>query len=283
MNPIDLHTHTTASDGTDTPKELIDYALVKGLSAIAITDHDTIDGLLEALDYASNLPIQVISGIEFSTNDPAYPFDIHILGYCFDVTSKDFIQSLIDIKTSRHERNLKIIEKLNAIGFALTIEEVTALGDGGVITRAHIGRALVKKGYINKEQKAYEKYIGNNCVAYAPRERLTPKMAMTIIKDAGGVPVLAHPTLYGLNQRGMEQLVQKLIPDGLMGIETIYSLYDINQETHIRGLVQKYDLIMSGGSDYHGHNKKNIDLAVGKGKLFVPESLLNQIDKRCSN
>jgi len=280
MKAIDLHTHTTASDGTDTPQQLIDYAIEKQLAAIAITDHDTIDGLVAGLDYATKLPIKVISGIEFSTNDPDYPFDIHILGYNFNTNDNNFIKSLLDIRNSRHERNLKIIQKLNDIGFVLTIEEVTELGDGGVITRAHIGKALLKKGYINKEQKAYDQYIGNNCVAYVPRERLTPSMAMAIIKDAGGIPVLAHPTLYGLNQRRIEQLVQRLIPDGLMGIETIYSLHDINQETHLRGLVQKYNLIMTGGSDYHGHNKKNIDLGVGKGKLFVPESLLEQLHNK---
>ncbi|MDA3845381.1 MAG: PHP domain-containing protein [Vallitaleaceae bacterium] len=277
MNPIDLHTHTTASDGTDTPKELIDYALKKKLSAIAITDHDTIDGLIDGLNYAADLPIKVITGIEFSTNDPAYPFDIHILGYCFDIHNADFLKSLIDIKTSRHERNVKIIKKLNDIGFHITMEDLRAEGDDGVITRAHIGRTLLKKGYINKEQKAYEKYIGNNCVAYVPRERLTPAMAIDMIKSAGGIAVLAHPTLYGLNQRSIEQLLERLIGSGLDGVETIYSLHDVNQEKHISDMAKKYNLIMTGGSDYHGRNKKNIDLGVGKGKLFVPETLLEHI------
>lgn len=277
MNPIDLHTHTTASDGTDTPEELIDLAIEKGLSAIAITDHDTLDGLHLALEYAKDKPIKVVSGIEFSTNDKRHSGDLHILGFDFDPYCNVFADGLDDLRASRHERNLKMLNKLNELGFDMTYEEIEATASGGVVTRAHFGKTMAKKGLISREQVAYDKYIGNGCPAYVPKDRLTPKMAIDMIKKAGGIAVLAHPTLYGLNERGIEDLIAWLVKDGLMGIEAVYSLHDTRQEAHLKGLAKKHDLVISGGSDYHGHNKTYIHLGVGRGNLFVPEKILDDM------
>lgn len=282
MLPIDLHTHTTASDGTDTPRELIDLAINNGLKAIAITDHDTTEGLIDALNYSKNLPIEVISGVEFSTTMPSYGFDIHILGYYFNPQDETFNTLLDGIRQSRTQRNFKILDQLGAIGFHLTMEEVAKAASDGVITRAHIGKALVKKGYIKKEQIAYDKYIGNNCVAYVPRERLTPEMAIKMILNAGGVPVLAHPTLYKLKLKDLDKLVSILATYGLKGIEAVYSLHAPHEEKYLRQLAENYQLLITGGSDYHGTNKPYIHLGTGKSHLFVQDILLEPLKKASS-
>lgn len=277
MHPIDLHTHTTESDGTDTPSAIIDYAIEKGLKAIAITDHDTIDGLEEACKQAEGKDIEVISGVEFSTSREGLKFDIHILGYYFDQNNAAFNKQLEEIRNSRHLRNLQIIEKLNDIGFELTHDEIAELAFDGVITRAHMAKAMVKKGYIKHPNKAFEKYIGNNCVAFVPRKKLTPEMAIEMILDAGGVPVIAHPTLYKLKVRKLDELVEELAKAGLKGIEGLYSMYDPHEVRYLDEMAKKHHLIITGGSDYHGENKPYIDLCVGRGKLYIDDSLLGPL------
>lgn len=277
MHPIDLHTHTTESDGTDTPSAIIDYAIEKGLKAIAITDHDTIDGLDEANKQAEGKDIEVISGVEFSTSRGDLKFDIHILGYYFDRNNADFNNRLKEIRDSRHLRNLQILEKLCEIGFDLTHAEVAELAFDGVITRAHMAQAMVKKGYIKHPNKAFEKYIGNNCVAFVPRKKLTPQMAIKMILEAGGVPVIAHPTLYKLKVKALDQLVEELTEAGLKGIEGLYSMYDPHEVSYLKKMAIKHNLIITGGSDYHGENKPYIDLCVGRGKLYIDDSLLGPL------
>lgn len=274
MTRIDLHTHTTASDGTYTPKELIDYALEKELSAIAITDHDTLDGLYEAKAYAKDFDLEVISGIEFSTHASYCKNDLHILGLYINEHDQDFIASLDEILTSRDERNLKMIEKLNAHGLHISMDDVLATSSDGVITRAHFGRALLEKGYIQTISDAFSKYIGNDCPCYVERGKLSPKRAIQLIIQNGGVPVLAHPMLYPLNLLELEAVIKTLTQEGLMGIEGIYSTYNKNETAFIHKMADKYALIITGGSDFHGSNKKGIDLATGYGQLFVPDTLL---------
>lgn len=277
MHPIDLHTHTTESDGTDTPSVLIDYAIEKGLKAIAITDHDTTDGLEEAINHAKGRDIEVINGVEFSTSRDNLSFDIHILGYYFDKDNADFNIKLKEIRDSRHLRNLEILQKLCDIGFELTHNEVAALAFDGVITRAHMAKAMVAKGYIKHPNKAFEKYIGNNCVAFVARKKLTPEMAIQMILDAGGVPVIAHPTLYKLKVKALDKLVEELAAAGLKGIEGVYSMYAPHEVSYLKEIAQKHNLIITGGSDYHGDNKPYIDLAVGRGKLYVDDNLLGPL------
>ncbi len=280
---VDLHTHTIASDGTLTPVELVDYAIEKSLAAIAITDHDTIGGLTEAKKHAADKPIEIISGIEFSTITDLCENDLHILGLCIDESDTHFTDQLIDIVDERDRRNLKMVKKLNEHGLDITIEDITAQSADGVITRAHFGRALYEKGLVDSIRDAFDKYIGFHGPCYVEREKLTPEMAIRLILDNGGVPVLAHPTLYGLSVAELDNIVSKLAASGLMGIEGIYSTYTKNETRYIGEMAERYGLVITGGSDFHGSNKKGIDLGVGYGDLFVPETILHNVKSLSGN
>jgi predicted metal-dependent phosphoesterase TrpH len=277
MNYIDLHTHTTASDGSMSPTELIDYAITKNLSAIAITDHDTIVALPIAKAHGKNKAIEVISGIEFSTNHPTRPLDIHILGYFVDENNSQFVNSLKQIIDSRNERNQKLIKKLNSLGKHITLEDVEKTAFGNVITRSHFAKALFEKGYVNAPKDAFTSLIGNHCPAFIPREKLTQEIVIKMILDCGGIPVLAHPTLYHLDLKELEALIKELKGYGLMGIEGIYSLHTKSEENYIKNYAKKYNLLVTGGSDFHGSPKPSIDLGVGRGNLAIPLEILENM------
>lgn len=275
MKTIDLHTHTTASDGTFTPEELMDYALKKKLSAIAITDHDTIDGLQRARTHLGQNPdLELIPGIEFSSKADHMVHDVHILGLYVDDLNPVFVDKLTYIINSRNDRNLKIVNKLCQLGLPITIDDVLHNATDGVVTRAHFGKALLEKGYVSSMQESFKRYIGNDGPAYVAREKLTPQMAIEMILNCGGVPVLAHPTLYNLDLRSLEALIAELVSYGLKGIEGIYSTYTKNEVRYIGEFAHKYNLVITGGSDFHGTNKVGIDLACGRGNLVIPYDLL---------
>lgn len=280
MSIVDLHTHTNASDGTYSPSELIDYAVKKGLSAIAITDHDTIDGIDEAFKRAkyhkdNGYNIEVIPGIEFSTDYMG--FDVHIVGLYVDYNSPYFKERLLRFKESRNKRNEKMCELLTAHGMPITYEELKKEYPSSAITRAHYGKMLLKKGYIKSISEAFDRYIGDHKPCHVPRKMISPIRAVEIIRKAGGFPILAHPVLYGFSKEKLEGLIKKLKGAGLMGIEAIYSTYTPSDERTMRTLAAKYDMSISGGSDFHGSNKPDIDLATGKGHLYIPSSVLDSI------
>ncbi len=278
MKTIDLHTHTTASDGTFTPEELIDYALKKKLSALAVTDHDTIDGLQRARTHLGlNPDLELIPGIEFSSKADHMVHDVHILGLYVDDLNPVFVDKLTYIINSRNDRNLKIVNKLCQLGLPITIDDVLHNATDGVVTRAHFGKALLEKGYVSSMQESFKHYIGNDGPAYVAREKLTPQMAIEMILNCGGVPVLAHPTLYNLDLRSLEALIAELVSYGLKGIEGIYSTYTKNEVRYIGEFARKYNLVITGGSDFHGTNKIGIDLACGRGNLVIPYDLLPPI------
>ncbi len=294
MRPIDLHVHSSCSDGTLSPTELVDYAAKKGLAAFALTDHDTVDGLEEAIQYARRLgqerpchenadpgpasPVpEVVPGIELSTEYQGR--DIHVLGLFIDYRRKSFLSRLREFVDSRDERNKKMCSLLQQAGVPVTYEELTAAYPDSVITRAHYAGYMLKKGYIKNRQEAFDRYIGDEAPCYIPREKITPAQAVEMLLQAGGVPVLAHPILYHMSEERLERLVRELKDSGLIGIEAVYSTYSAADERQIRGLAQKYDLLPSGGSDFHGANKPGLDLGVGYGNLFVPQDLLVSIKK----
>lgn len=268
---IDLHTHTTASDGTYTPTQLINYALEKGIGTIAVTDHDTVEGLQEAMAAADNKNIQVIPGIEFSTEYQGK--DIHIVGLDIDYQNPFFLEKLTQFIDSRDIRNEKMCQRLREFGMEITMEELNSRFPDAVITRAHFALLLLEKGYINNRETAFQKYIGDNCPCYVPREKVNPVQAIRLIQEAGGIPVLAHPILYKLSVDKLEELVSYLSSNGLIGIEAIYSTYNKADEALIRRLAKQYQLAISGGSDFHGANKPYIDLGVGRGNLYVPDEV----------
>lgn len=295
---VDLHVHSTCSDGTYTPTELVDYAREKGLSAFALTDHDTVDGLDEAIAYASRLRCQanagdnstaggedrspagfpvpeVVPGIELSSEYQGR--DIHVVGLFIDFKDTRFLKYLQDFVASRDIRNQKMCSLLQEAGIDISYDELRAAHPGAVITRAHYAKYMLEHGYVKSMAEAFERYIGDHCPCYIPREKITPTQAIALILDAGGFPILAHPILYGMSDARLDALVGELKNAGLMGIEALYSTYHACDERLVRRLAQKYDLLISGGSDFHGSNKPGLDLGIGYGGLFVPEEVLEQI------
>lgn len=281
---VDLHVHSNRSDGTFSPSQLVDYSLEKGLTAFALTDHDTIDGLPEAFERAGELRRQglpapeIIPGIEFSTEYQGR--DIHIVGLFIDYKAPSFQARLQAFVDSRIARNHKMCGLLQDAGIDITYEKLTEEFPGAVITRAHYARFLLNHGYIKSIAEAFDRYIGDNCPCYVPREKVTPAQAVKLILDADGVPVLAHPILYHMSDRRLEALVSELKEAGLLAIEAIYSTYNAGEERQIRSLAAKKRLLVSGGSDFHGSNKPGIDLGCGFGRLFIPETVLSDL-KNC--
>lgn len=278
MKAIDLHVHSTKSDGSYTPAELVNYALEKGLAAFALTDHDTTDGLDEALAAANGKNIEVIPGIEFSSEYEGR--DIHIVGLYIDYHSDFFKRRLVHFVNGRILRNQEMCRRLADHGIPVSYEALTAEFPDCVITRAHYARYLLNHGYVKSLSEAFERYIGDHAPCFVPRKKITPMRAVEIIRKAGGFPILAHPMLYHMGTTQLEKLVASLKEIGLMGIEAIYSTHTPSDERKIRALAQKYDLCISGGSDFHGTAKPGLDLGTGYGKLFVPYDVLTTVKEK---
>jgi 3',5'-nucleoside bisphosphate phosphatase len=278
---IDLHTHTNASDGTLTPRELIDHALEINLEALAITDHDTIDGYLAAKSYYETLgekaaSLTLISGIEFSTTLPRYPFDIHILGLNMDVHAPAFVNGLTAIVNDREQRNEKMLSLLQQKGFNISSIELHDYCKGSIITRAHFAKLLVLKGYFQSTHDAFSQLLGNNGSVYVPRLDVHAKKAIELIINAGGIAALAHPTLYGLDSNGLYGMIDELKQYGLSALEAQYSLYTPAQTKAMMIISNRFSLKVVGGSDFHGSNKPDISLGKGLGRLNISKDLLHQ-------
>lgn len=281
MRAIDLHAHTSKSDGSYTPSELVDYAIEKGLAAVAITDHDSTEGLDEALSHAAALTkkglpsIEVIPGIEFSTKYEKQ--DVHIVGLYISYDSDTFKEALENFVDSRTNRNRKMCKNLQEAGIEISYEKLQSMYPDAVITRAHYASFLCEYGYVKNRQDAFARYLGDHTKYFVPREKVTPGQAVELILKNGGVPILAHPPLYHMGNERLDTLVSSLKEEGLMGIEAFYSTYTNQDVRDMLRLADKYDLLLSGGSDFHGINKPGLDLGCGYGKLFVPEDLLAKI------
>lgn len=287
MKAVDLHTHSNKSDGSYSPTELVDYAITKGLSAVALTDHDTVDGLEEAVSHAETLArenhtsVEVVPGIEFSTklNDK----DVHIVGLYIAYDDPGFRAKLKDFIDSRTGRNIKMCRNLQEAGIDISYDQLMARNPDAVITRAHYASYLFEKGYVKSRQEAFARYLGDHTKYFVPREKVTPAQAVELILQVGGIPILAHPPLYHMGKERLDRLVSDLKDVGLMGIEALYSTYTNQDERDMMNLADKYDLLLSGGSDFHGANKPNLDLGVGYGKLFVPEEFLTAMNTQIRN
>lgn len=275
MNCIDLHVHSTASDGTLTPREVVKLAKESGLVAIALTDHDTIQGIEEAVDEGNKLGIKVIPGIEISAE--YLGGDIHILGLNVDYTSKRFEEIVNICQNSREDRNRKMIKKMQEDGIDISEEKMYARFGDSSITRAHFARYLVENGYVTHKDMAFAMYLEKGKKYYVSREKVTPQMAIEIIKNAGGHPVLAHPLLYKLGKDRLMSLFDYVKKLGMEGIEGIYSLNTPSDDVFLKKVADNYGFYITGGSDFHGANKPNIMIGKGKGNLAVPEELLKNI------
>lgn len=277
MNIVDLHVHSNKSDGSFSPTELVEYALEKGLSAFALTDHDTTEGLDEAINAAKGRNIEVIPGIEFSTEYEGK--DIHIVGLYIDYHSEAFTKHIQHFVDSRTERNRKMCANLNKAGIDITYEKLLAAFPDAVITRAHYAKYLLDTGVVKSMPDAFAKYVGDHTKYFVPREKVTPMQAIQLILDAKGIPVLAHPTLYHMSDKRLELLLYRLKEAGLIAMECIYSTYTPSEERHMNALADKYGLLPSGGSDFHGNTKPKLDLAIGYGSLEIPEEILINLKK----
>ena len=263
---IDLHLHSTASDGTLTPTELVHLALDKGIQVIALTDHDTTQGIQEALDAARGTGLTVIPGVEVSTDVPG-PHELHILGYHIDHHHVGLQQHLAGLHRSRLDRARRMLDRLAQAGCPLSWEQVTHLSNGGVIGRPHIAQALVDAQYVDSVESAFRLYIGRGAPAYVERLKLNPKDVIQTILNAGGVPVLAHPSR-------ITEYVPALARAGLLGLEAYYPSYPEPERRYLANLARKHKLIATGGSDFHGPGITGAD---DIGIIDVPYSAVEQL------
>lgn len=279
MKIVDLHVHSNKSDGTCSPSELVDLAIQKGLSAFALTDHDTTAGLDEAIEYAKDRDIEVVPGIEFSTEYQGR--DIHVLGLAIDYKAPVFADRLQAFVDSRIGRNRKMCRNLTEAGIDISYEKLMAAYPGAVITRAHYARYLLDHGYVKSLPEAFERYVGDHCPYFVPREKVTPVQAVQLIRQAKGIPVLAHPTLYHMGKDALQKLVSSLTEAGLVGLEAVYSTYSAGEEREMRQLALRNGLLISGGSDFHGSNKPGLELATGyHGKLVIPYDIWERLKEK---
>jgi Predicted metal-dependent phosphoesterases (PHP family) len=277
---IDLHTHSTESDGTLTPEELMYHAKEVGLSAIALTDHDSISGIAKARPVAEKLGLELVTGIELSTDYQKQ--EVHILGYYMDETHPGFLAKLKEFVDGRDKRNAKMTQLLRQEGFDITMEAVYQEYPHSVITRAHFSRYLVEHGFVKDRETAFAKYLGDGRRCYVPREKITPFEAVKLIKMGGGLSFFAHPALCRMNHNKLHSLLKNLKHNGLNGIEAIYSTNTPREEKNMLQIAQEFDLLVSGGSDFHGSNKPFIHLGSGKGNLRIPYQVLADIKKHLS-
>ena len=271
---IDLHTHSTASDGTLTPTELVQAAVDAGLAAFALTDHDTVDGITEAKKAAEG-KIELIPGVELSTNYNGT--EVHMVGLFIDETNTALRKRLQEFRDNRDNRNQKMYQKLREEGFDISEELLRERFPDAVLTRAHVARFLMEHGYIRSIKDAFDTYIGDGCRCYVARDKILPEEAISLIHQAGGVAVLAHPILYHMGQDALCGLISCCKKAGLDGIEAVYSTYSTGDERLIRQLAARYSLKLSGGSDFHGSNKPDIKIGCGRGRLSVPYALLENL------
>jgi predicted metal-dependent phosphoesterase TrpH len=273
---VDLHCHSTASDGTLAPAEVIGEAHCAGLSALSLTDHDTVAGIDEAHSEAKKLGIDFLPGIEISCQYPA-PGTMHLLGYGVDPHSAALHAMMHNLVLARNERNRKIIDALQRLGIIVTLDDVQREAGGDVIGRPHIARALVRKGFVSSIKQAFDKFLAQGRSAYFDKERLTPRQAIDLIHSAGGLIVLAHPVqLRAHNSAQLERAIKDLKDQGLDGLEVIHSDHDDAMIDFLDRLADKLYLLKTGGSDFHGSNKPDVQLGFA-GKRRVPRRMFDAL------
>lgn len=274
---IDLHVHSLFSDGTYTPYELVRMAKRNGLTAISITDHDTLSGTAQAIEAGKKFDIDVVSGIELSVNHR--DIYMHFLGYFIDYTSKELRTKIAKLQTAREARNAKIIKNINDLGMLVTPDEVQVQSQVGQTGRPHIAKVLFSKGYVKSMNSAFEKYLKKGASAYESRFIYSAAEAINIIKNAGGLIVLAHPVQVDRTLVRLPKIIEELVNLGLDGVELYYPTHTKKIRKRIRKITDKHDLLFTGGSDYHGEIRPGTSLACGNN-VHVPAELLEVMKKR---
>jgi len=278
---IDLHIHSTASDGTYSPSEILNLAAQSGLQAIAITDHDTLDGSRQALECEMPSTLRFITGVEISAQPPVgckTGGSLHILGYGIDPHHNELLKTLGKFQQVRDERTHRIIDRLHQLGIPLTLEQVLAEVGEGAASRPHVARAMVKAGIVSDIEEAFQKYLNKGRPAYVSKERLDCQQSFELIKAAGGIPVLAHPYLIPCQDTGeLAALIESLCAIGLKGLEVFYPSHPPQAVTLYLDMAEKYRLSVTGGSDFHGQLIPDIQMGKGTGDLHVPYDLFEKL------
>jgi 3',5'-nucleoside bisphosphate phosphatase len=275
---IDLHCHSTFSDGSLPPEQLVENALAIGLYGLALTDHDTVAGLPRFLAAGEGKPIRLVPGVELSVD--CSQGTMHMLGYWMDVGNPELVRQMEWIRNGREMRNRDILEKLNGLGFAMTWEEVVAFAGEDVVGRPHFAQVMLQKGYARDKNEVFDKWLGDGKPAYADRPRLTAEVAVKLIRDAGGVAVLAHPFTLHIGKEAMGRLFHDLAAVGLGGVECYYSEHSADLTRDYLAMAKQANLVPTGGSDFHGEVSPGISLGTGFGGLNVPDEVLANLEAR---
>jgi len=276
---IDLHVHTTCSDGGLTPSQAVAYAAARGLEGLAITDHDTIAGNPEAEEAARRRGIPFVSGTEISSRWDGITF--HLLGYGFHRVTTRVREAFAFLEESRAQRNPRMARQLRDLGIDITWEEVLAEAAGSLVGRPHFARVLLRKGAVRTLQEAFDRYLGRGAPGYVDKQRLTPAEAAEIIGEAGGVMVLAHPGLLETERPGsLDRVVEHLLSVGLAGIEVHYSRHTEEQTARYQALARRHRLLVTGGSDFHRSGEGGPEMGTGFGGLRVPNACLQKLQER---
>ena len=275
---VDLHTHSAASDGSDSPSELLAHAVEAGLHGIALTDHDTVSGIPGFLDAAAGKAIRAVPGLEISST--LFNREIHILGLFIDHTSETLAAFLKEIRKNRNARNAQILQKLNIMGYAISQKELDGCAGGESVGRPHFARILVEKGYFQTPQEVFDRCLKRGARAYVPRVLPTPGESIGVIHEAGGLAIWAHPVYRASGERAfVRKYLKRLIGHGLDGIEAYFSLYSFAQHSMLLDASAEHHILISGGSDYHGKNQPSIRLGTGGGSLAVPDEVLDKLEQ----
>lgn len=277
-NLIDLHTHSNASDGSDSPTELVQKAAAAGLTALALTDHDTLGGIEEAAREADRLGITLIPGIEFSSSYEGR--DIHIVGLGLHHPTREFLDKLEFFRKKRASRNQEIIHRMRSDGIDISLKAIREAYSDPIITRAHIARYLHDHGIASSISDAFARFIGDQAPYFVSVFKCTPQEAVSLIRRSGGIPVLAHPFQYRFSESELQRLIGLLCEQGLAGVEAWYSTHTSDQTREVLKLCRMYNLAPSGGSDYHGIVKPDIALGNGRGNLQIPLQVYEQLQRQ---
>lgn len=278
MGRVDFHTHTTFSDGSYTPEELLRYCKEKNLRAVSVTDHDTITSYDDAKTAADKYGIELIPGIEISCQFE--PGTLHVLGYFLNPKDPELVKTLEDIQKARAERNPMIIQRLNKLGVKITMEEVVAQSGGDQIGRPHFAQVLIKKGYAKNNEDAFRTYLGKGASAYVDKRRLSPKEGIDMISKAGGLAVVAHPKQMRVADRNrLLDLFKEWKGYGLKGIEAYSSCQNKDEQKFWHEIANELGLIVTGGSDFHGKNKPDVDLGWMGSGVDINYSIVDQMRK----
>ncbi len=277
---IDLHAHSIFSDGTNTPEELVTLAEQAGLTALALTDHDTTDGLPRFMAAGANSSVQTVAGIELSAEFGE--ITLHMLGFLFDPANEDLQTALKQVREGRTERNVQILEKLNRLGYSLTHDDVRKQSGDDLIGRPHFAAALIEKGHFKHQDKIFQQLLGRGKAAYVDRRRFSPEACVEIVRKAGGAPVIAHPGQMKLTTRSLRRLVKKLKEHGLCGLEVWHPTHQPHQMAAFLRICEDFGLVATGGSDFHGTLTPDLTLGRGFGDLCVPDTALDTLRGLCN-